>query len=98
MKLQDQVQTLLVQYPYTRDSDELLVYMYVQDYVKSFHAPTMSFRDYLEAVKSNEIPSWSSIVRHRRRVQEEHPLLRGTSYQGRKAAQKDFRKRYSHAS
>ena len=80
-KILDQVVNLLTEYPSLRDSDDRLTatiwYQYTKN-VKEIDAMTL-----LRRFAAGELPSYESISRCRRKVQEEKPKLRGQLWEKR---------------
>lgn len=78
----------------TRDDDFVLYYVVCRAYTD---APiwAMSFEEAMLNHKKHRLPSYESITRARRKVQEEHPELRGEKYNARKERQEEYREAYS---
>lgn len=89
MKLFDTVKRILTIYPTTRNSDKALI----GEVLRSIGAVTTVeyFGDkeavLLEQLLSGKLPSFESITRARRKVQELHPELEATSSEVRAARQ-----------
>lgn len=77
MKIYDKVYKLLNKHPQLRDDDKKLCWSYWAIEGKAWN--TMTKEAYLSAT------SESSITRAKRKVQEEHPELRGKSYESRQS-------------
>lgn len=75
------VKDKLSKHPALRDSNERLYYHYLIDI--QFDINT-TFKDALKAMEQRKIPYLDSIGRASRKVQEEHPHLRGKLYKKRK--------------
>jgi hypothetical protein len=72
------VESVLEDRSVSRDEDSLLVFYVVLDL--GFYPLTMSLRDYLKNIKEGKIPSWDSITRIRRKLQENRVDLRGKTW------------------
>jgi hypothetical protein len=83
MKIYDLVKSLLEQHPVCRDSDYALV-AFVVDHHGMPPAET-ALKAVLRAMHDGRLPSWHAVERIRRKVQSEHPRLRGTLYHERQA-------------
>jgi len=95
-KISIEVKRLLEKYPHLRDSDNKLVAtiwrneMGKDDQQQSKSLSTTAFC-FLEALSSGKHTSADIITRARRKVQEQNPFLRGTSYRQRKDKQEEVR-------
>jgi hypothetical protein len=84
------VESLLVNYPYTRNSDELLTYEYLRE--MGVNPDTMPVKVYLKLCKEGSLASLDTLSRVRRKVQEEVASLRGKSYVVRLARAKEIQR------
>ena len=80
------VNQVLLEYPLTRDNDDLLVLMTLS---KLGLDHNMSFADYVLQEAKN-YPSFETITRCRRLLQDIHSELRGSKWYERHAIQKDY--------
>ena len=73
-----------------RDSDNKLVASAWWEHIKQTRNPSdMKALDLLIALGNNELPSWETLTRCRRKVQEKRTDLRGKKYEQRQQRQKD---------
>ena len=73
-----------------RDSDNKLVASIWWSHIKETRNPSkMSALDLLIALGNNELPSWETLTRCRRKVQEKRTDLRGKKYDARQKHQKE---------
>lgn len=75
------VKAKLISSPKLRDSNERLYYLYLKE---SGYDTTKSLKDFLKDMEARRIPYLDSIARASRKVQEEHPHLRGKKWRKRK--------------
>lgn len=87
-KTKDIVLKVLIRYPKTRDSDELLNCYVLSTLGISCSTP---FNVIMKKIHNNEIPSLETIGRCRRKIQESHIDLRGTNYKERQQKQEDYK-------
>jgi hypothetical protein len=80
------VKEKLTQHPELRDSNERLYYHYLKEIGYDMNK---SFKDALKDMEKRIIPYLDSFGRASRKVQEEHPHLRGKSYGKRKGEKQD---------
>ena len=76
-KVAEMVEQALVAYPETRSSDDLLIVHIYRDY---YGIQADKFINVLVKRKEMKLPSFESIGRARRKLQEQHEFLRGTDY------------------
>ncbi len=76
--VQDIVKALLLERPKLRDSDELLACLVYEKLGYSWNKPFFAI---MQAVSEGELPTFESITRCRRKMQEKYPQLRGKKYQ-----------------
>ena len=81
MTLIQQVERILRDNPFAREDDVYLIYEWVSKYAKE--GVHITVHDYLKGVRDGNLPTWSAISRGRRKLQQEHPELRGSNYQAR---------------
>lgn len=91
-KLYDVVKVILIENPATRDDDMLLWGAFLGKYL--IVRPDEYFYDVLRTCRSRKIPSYESITRARRKVQEQEPNLRGKRYKVRKKEEEEYRSYY----
>ena len=86
IKLKERIRVYLMSYPETRDSNEELMYIIWQQETDKFiiNADNHNINP-LTLLKNGKLTSWDSATRAKRKLQEEHPELRGQSYNLRKA-------------
>ncbi len=83
------VKDKLTKHPELRDSNERLYYHYLLDIQYNLNKP---FKDALKDMESRIIPYIDSFGRASRKVQEEHPHLRGELYNKRKKKADEVKK------
>ena len=82
------VKSKLISHPALRDSNERLYYHYLKDIQFDVNMP---FKEVLKAMERREIPYLDSIGRASRKVQEDHPHLRGKLYKKRKEKEEEVK-------
>lgn len=82
------VKAKLSKYPELRDSNERLYYHFLLEIGYDITKP---FKEALKDMEGRVIPFIDSIARASRKVQEEHPHLRGKTYGKRKAKSEDIK-------
>jgi hypothetical protein len=87
-ELRDWVKLKLTMYPKLRDSNERLYYNYLSDL--GYNMDT-SIKKFLKDMECRNIPYIDSFGRASRKVQEEHPHLRGKLWGKRKKKMKDVK-------
>lgn len=88
--LRQRVEKYLIALPHCRDDDNKLIANIWQDELVSKHGENydkMSARDLLFHFSRKHLSSPESIRRMRQKIQELHPMLRGTTYQQRQRHQ-----------
>ena len=89
-KVLDQVKDLLTNHPHLRDDDErLMATMWFKHMEEKLEE--MSAFDLLKQLATSNLPSYESISRCRRKLQEECPELRGEKWDKRHKAQEDVK-------
>jgi len=78
MELRRLIESVLRQFPASRDSDEIVLYYVAQK--KGLNPDSVTLRSYLQKTKDGELPRIETITRWRRKIQEEIPNLRGNAY------------------
>ena len=70
-----EVRRILISWPATQDDDSLLYAIFLAEgrYVSS----TETFYKVMSTAKARKLPSYESVTRARRKVQEQEPLLQG---------------------
>ena len=89
--LEEHVENILFAYPETRDSDELL-YAKFLSVDNSFDFSNISAIEFFKTRKYTGVPPFSSVGRARRKIQEQHPELRGSKQV--QKARKDLEEKY----
>ena len=88
-RLKDRIQIYLMSYPETRENNEALMSIIWQYEADKFAIGADNFQvNPLVLLKQNKLTSWDSATRAKRKLQEEHPELRGQTYNLRKAKAK----------
>lgn len=92
--VQQHVMQLLIKYAHLRDDQhKLTANIWAIELTRSGYTPHMiSGFDFLKLYSEGKISSEETIARARRKVQEEHPHLRGIKYEERKAEEERTRK------
>ena len=88
----EQVKTILAKYPITRDDDMMLYGQFLFQNGKV--GGEEKFYDVLASAKKRKLPSYESVTRARRKVQEKEPSLRGKRYSQRHKAEEEYRDYY----
>lgn len=88
----EQVKEILVKYPITRDDDMMLFGQFLFQNGKVGKEET--FYNVLASAKKRKLPSYESITRARRKVQEKEPALRGKRYSQRHKIEEEYRDYY----
>jgi hypothetical protein len=88
----EQVKIILTEWNQTRDDDMLLwaIFLHMNGYVK----PEEKFFDVVPKARERGLPSYESITRARRKVQEKEPSLRGKRYVQRMKAESEYHDYY----
>ena len=88
----EEVKAILTQYAKARDDDMLLyaIVLHKNGYVKNDE----KFYDVFPKAKERGLPSYESVTRARRKVQEKEPSLRGNEYKQRKKAEEEYHDYY----
>ena len=91
MKTKDIVKNLLVQKPHLRDSDPKLIATYLFNELKKNNIdPTeINGLEFMKMFADSKLTNIKTIERMRRKLQEEHPDLRGKLYKVRKETIQD---------
>ena len=82
------VKDKLTKFPKLRDSNERLYYNYLLDIGYDITKP---FKEILKDMENREIPYIDSFGRASRKVQENHPHLRGRLYKKRKRKEEEVK-------
>ena len=86
IKLKERIRLYLMSYPETQDSNEALMSIIWQQEADKFSINADGIQvNPLILLRNNKLTSWDSATRAKRKLQEEHPELRGQSYNLRKA-------------
>lgn len=78
------VQHYLEQFPHLRDSDSKLVATYWKDEIGHNKVTAITGYQLLKMYAEGELTAADNITRYRRKLQEQHPELRGETYGKRK--------------
>ena len=86
-----QVTFFLAKYPPLRDNDERLMANIWWKFLGEYEVDNMSARDILKRLAKGDLPSYESISRCRRKIQETTPMLRGATWELRHKRQKSVK-------
>ena len=86
-----EVTFFLVKHPPLRDNDERLMANIWWKFLGEANIDTMSARDILKRLAKGDLPSYESISRCRRKIQETNPTLRGRTWEARHKKQKSVK-------
>ena len=86
------VRQILLDNPATRDDDMLLYGSFLAKYM--IVHPSETFYEVMSTAKQRKIPSYESITRARRKVQEKEPLLQGKRRKARMEEEAIFHEYY----
>ena len=86
MKTKDEVKNLLIQKPHLRDSDSKLIatYWFNELKAKQIDPADITGLEFMKLFADSRLTNIKTIERMRRKLQEEHPELRGKLYRARK--------------
>ena len=87
-----EVRPILINWPATRDNDMLLYAIFLAE--NRFVSSDETFFRVMSTAKERKIPSYESITRTRRKVQETEPDLCGKKKKARQAEQERYRDYY----
>lgn len=87
------VKAIMTRYPDTRDDDMRLYAIVVHQ--KTRLKPDVAFYEAMYNHSRYNLPSYESVTRARRKVQEKEEALRGKKYNDRKKRQEEYRLEYS---
>lgn len=73
--LQSKVEDMLAQYPICRDSDRILI----SAIYSTYYGVDVKHESFTDVMMRDNLPSFDSIGRARRKAQEEYPELRGSA-------------------
>ena len=88
----DEVKAILTKYPQTRDNDMLLYGQYL--FQKNLVGKEETFFKVLASATKRNLPSYESVTRARRKVQEKEPSLRGKKYGQRQKTEQEYHDYY----
>ena len=89
----DEVHSFLINHPVLRDSDErLMANIWSKAILPPHTLETISAKGLLEKLSEGKLPSYESISRCRRKLQELYPDLRGDKWYKRQSRAKKIRK------
>mgnify|MGYP003302596849 CR=1 FL=1 len=86
------VKSIMEKYPDTRDDDMRLYAIVVHQ--KTRLKPDTAFYEAMYNHSRYDLPSYESVTRARRKVQEQIEALRGKKYNDRKKRQEEYREHY----
>ena len=88
----NEVKRILINWPATQDDDSLLYAIFLAEgrHVSS----TETFYKVMSTAKARKLPSYESVTRARRKVQENEPELSGKRRKQRKAEEENYREFY----
>ena len=86
------VKSIMEKYPDTRDDDMRLYAIVVHQRTRL--KPDVPFYEAMYNHSRYDLPSYESVTRARRKVQEQEEALRGKKYNDRKKRQKEYREHY----
>tara|TARA_R100000655_G_scaffold21792_1_gene44559 strand:+ start:1475 stop:1777 length:303 start_codon:yes stop_codon:yes gene_type:complete len=91
MNTKETVMELLTNKPHLRDSDNKLIctYWWRELKAKNLHPTKMNGEEFMHLFANNKLTNIKTIERMRRKIQEEHPHLRGRLYVDRKGKLQD---------
>lgn len=83
-----EVKRIMTNWPNTQDDDFLLYAVFIAEgrYVSS----NETFYSVMSTAKQRNLPSYESVTRARRKVQESEPALRGKRYSARKTEDNNY--------
>ncbi len=84
----DEIREIMEKWPQTRDDDMLLWGQFL--FIKGLVRTDENFYQVLSKARERNLPSYESVTRLRRKVQENEPALRGTKYKQRKKEEKTY--------
>ena len=88
----DKVKAILTKYPKTRDDDMLMYSVYLFQY--GGVGADEKFFDVMPKARERGLPSYESVTRSRRKVQEQEPELRGKRYKERQKEEEAYHEYY----
>lgn len=86
------VRAILLENPRTRDDDMYLYSVFMAKF--NLIKPEETFYEVMLTAKNRNLPSYESITRARRKVQEKEPMLCGNKRRARKEQEKKYREFY----
>lgn len=87
------VKSIMEKYPDTRDDDMRLYAIVVHQ--RTHLKPSVPFYEAMYNHSRYDLPSYESVTRARRKVQEQIESLRGKKYNDRKKRQEEYRQEYT---
>ena len=90
----DEVEKFLTKYPVLRDDDEKLMANIWNLHIGNLE--DIDGKEVLSMLASHELPSYESISRCRRKLQEQHPNLRGEKWNERHKRAKVIKEEINH--
>ena len=88
----DRIKGYLEQYPLLQDSDMHLIATVWWNELKGKGCHPEQYQEFFTMLRRKELTHPESIMRSRRKVQEEHEHLRGDNYKERQGKQEDVKK------
>lgn len=82
-----QVQTILEHYPETRDENADLAHIFY-----TINHKIQTWKELLNKIQSKEVPSYETICRLSRQIQQENTKLRGEKWAGRQSKEDKVKK------
>ena len=87
-----EVKRILTSWPATQDDDMLLYAIFLAE--ARCVSSSETFYRVMSTAKQRKLPSYESVTRARRKVQEKEPELRGQRYKARQAEEKAYHEHY----
>lgn len=87
-----EVKRILVNWPATQDDDMLLYAIFIAE--SRLVSSTETFYKVMSTAKARKLPSYESVTRARRKVQEKEPETRGQRYNERKKQEQIYHDHY----
>ena len=87
-----EVKRILINWPATQDDDMLLYAIFIAE--SRLVSSTETFYKVMSTAKARNLPSYESVTRARRKVQEKEPETRGKRYSERKKQEQIYHDHY----
>lgn len=88
----EQVKRILNNWPATRDDDMLLYAVFLAE--NKCVSSSETFYKVMSTAKARKLPSYESVTRARRKVQEKEPDTRGARYKARQKEENEYHEYY----